>query len=104
MFLTERLDAPSDENLLYHVYQEESPNLFKIFKQLKSLGAFCLSVMLQILADRVTIHQKLYHGRPKVSMCIFVVWLFACSTIYTSRKLSCVEKSNILQNYSQVRC
>ena len=66
MFLTERLDAPRDENLLYHVYQEESPDIFKIFKQLKYLGVFCLSVMLQILADRVTIHKKLYRGRPKV--------------------------------------
>ena len=55
-----------------------------------SLGAFCLSVMLQILADRVTIHKKLYRGRPKVSMCIFVVWLFCpCTTNYTRQENCC---------------
>ena len=46
------------------------------------LGAFGLSVMLQIWCDHDTTHQKLYRDRPKASMCIFVVWLFCpCPTV-----------------------
>ena len=95
----------------YHVYQEESPNLVNIFKQLKSLGAFCLSVMLQILADRVTIHKKLYRGRPKVHAATLITLtnLWWCRHRFTASQLqkeNCCgwDRGGNIQMSAQVRC